>query len=176
MRSRLHVSSILQRHNTAPPANRRRSNRDKALPKRMVPNVNIKDILGPLGRIRFRGGIFGKMTVLLIVLILSVSAVAFKLAGWLALLLLLPVMALVWYALKRLFDFANSFPAVAVLDGRELIDYAKVVEARKGVPIILPTTPVPDHAPPPMITSEIDAPDTPETRALAGPNTERHNG
>jgi uncharacterized protein (DUF58 family) len=135
--------------------------------------VNIKDILGPLGRIRFRGGIFGKMTMLLIVLIVCVSAVALKLGGWFALALLLAVVALLWYALKRLFDFANSFPAVAVLDGRELIDYAKVVEARKGVSAIRPGTPVLDHAPPPMITSDDEEPDQPAAGSLTLPGTER---
>jgi hypothetical protein len=122
---------------------------------------------------RFRGGIFGKMTVLLIVLVICVSTVAFKLGGWLAVALLLAVMALIGYALRRLFDFANSFPAVAVLDGRELIDYAKVTEARKGVPVIVPTGSVLDHPQPAMITSESEGSDDPEPRTLTGPGTER---
>ena len=131
----------------------------------------IKDILGPLGKIRFRGGIFGKMTILLLVLVLCVSTVAFKLGGWLALALLFGVMAVILYVLKRLFDFADKYPAVAVLDGPELINYAKVVEARKGVPIIAPTAPVLDHTPLPAITSEVGQPDKPETRSLSGPST-----
>lgn len=118
-----------------------------------------KDALNSIGKVRLRGGIFGKTALLLIVLIICVSGVAAKLGGWYALALLLPLMGIIAYTVKRLFDFSWKYPAVAVLDGPELVNYAKHVEARKGVPVIAPSPPVLDHEPPPLVSIDHDIPE-----------------
>ena len=69
-------------------------------------------------KIKLNGGIFGKAALVLTILIIAVSAVCLRLsAWWLILALMLPMMGIVFYNLKRLMDFAVANPHAAIMEG-----------------------------------------------------------
>ena len=111
--------------------------------------------------IRLTGGIFGKTVLLLIVLCLSMAAVSIDSSiWWNSLVLMLTVAALVYYLIKRCFDFAEKFPEAAIMEGAEFLAHERLVHAKKG------DIPVPkqgetlDHAQPTLSSEEINKKDT----------------
>jgi hypothetical protein len=113
--------------------------------------VVIDKLMRSVQLVNVRGGIFGKTTVLLIVLCICVAAVSIK-AGvwWLSLALMLPLMALMVYAIKRVFDFAERHPQAAIMDGAQFLIHERIVHARKGVEILPSLEPSLDHDLPPI--------------------------
>ncbi|WP_167369185.1 hypothetical protein [Phytopseudomonas punonensis] len=51
---------------------------------------------------------------------------------WFALALMLPMMALVFYALKRVLDFAEKNPQAAIMDGAEFLVHEQIIHGIKG--------------------------------------------
>lgn len=113
---------------------------------------------------RLRGGIFGKTTLLLMVLTIGVCTVSFKSAfWWLTLALMLPLMGIVFYALKRSFDFASNNPHAAIMDGAELLQHERIVHASKDQGFFVPGPPTAESPLPQLIEAtdlEQDAPPT----------------
>ncbi|MDF3980452.1 hypothetical protein P3W23_00360 [Luteibacter sp. PPL554] len=98
-----------------------------------------------LKKIKLHGGMVGKATLLCIVLILGVSAVCFKASlWWLTIPLMVLMMGIVFYTLKRLFDFADAHPHAAIMDGAELLQHERLSQASKDG-VILQLTPAVDH-------------------------------
>jgi hypothetical protein len=126
--------------------------------------VSIDKAIESLKSVRLRGGVFGKVTLLLIVLAIGVCTVAFKSDLWgLTLGLMLPLMGIVFYALKRTFDFAEANPQAAVMEGAELLHHEKILHAAKGQGLLLPEAPV-DEAPEPiLLEAAVVEPDAPPT-------------
>jgi hypothetical protein len=126
--------------------------------------------LESLKTVNLRGGIFGKTALLLIVLSICVAAVCIKTdIWWLQIGLMLPLMGIVLYALKRVLDFAERNPQAAIMDGAELLVHERIVHARKGVEMLPPVDPVIDHQLPPIAEAEIRREDpTPQPAIGAG--------
>lgn len=115
-----------------------------------------------LKSVRLKGGIFGKTTLLLIVLAVCVSAVALKSDHWwLTLALMLPLFGVFVYGLKRSFDFAFSNPHAAIMDGAEFLQHERIVHATKEAGILIgeaPTTEIPILQLPEIDPEERDLP------------------
>ena len=129
--------------------------------------MNFEKALESIKSIKLTGGIFGKTTLLLVVLCVSVAAVTLKIGTWwFALILMIPLMGLVFYLLKRCLDFAEKNPQAAIMDGAELLVHERIVHGMKGeeeLPLIEATV---DHKLPHIAESEIVSEDPPPTTAL----------
>jgi len=103
--------------------------------------MSVDKAIESIKKVKLRGGIFGKTTLLLVVLVVGVCVVAFKASvPWVALALVLPLMLLVFYALKRSFDFAHAHPYVAAMEGGELLQHERIVHSAKGLGVIPAST------------------------------------
>ena len=130
--------------------------------------MDISKALERVKSINLSGGIFGKTTTLLVVLSICVSAVCMTTrVWWLALVLMIPLMLMVFYALKRCLDFAETNPHAAIMEGAELLVHEKLMFAQKNEPHdpLLEDT-VFDHNPPKLSHGEITSPDPPPTQSL----------
>lgn len=125
--------------------------------------MDIPKALERLKSINFKGGIFGKTTIILVVLCICVSAVCIATGvWWMALVLILPLMAMVFYTIRRCFDFAENHPEAAIMEGAEFLMHERLLFAQKHQtedPHLLST--VIDHSPPELSPAEITAPDPP---------------
>jgi hypothetical protein len=129
--------------------------------------VNFEKILESIKTIKLTGGIFGKTSLLLIVLCVCVAAVSLKVdVWWVPLALMLPLMAIITYALKRCLDFAEKNPQAAIMDGAELLVHERIVHGRKGHDLLPQLQPTIDHEPPALQHQDIEAEDPPPTLAL----------
>lgn len=139
--------------------------------------MNIEKALESVKTIKLTGGIFGKTTLVLIILCISVAAVCFKAEmWWLSLLLMLPLMCIVTYALKRGFDFAEKNPYAAIMDGAELLIHERLVHGRKGQDALPPLTPTTDHQSQPLLPEDLEASDPPPLPSLPSETTHREEG
>jgi len=110
--------------------------------------------------IKLTGGIFGKTNLLLIVLVICGSAVAMTISvWWAASLIILALICLVFYGIKRCFDFADANPHAAIMDGAELLIHERTLQGRKGYNI-LPSAPMSlDHEMPALTNQDLALPD-----------------
>lgn len=126
--------------------------------------MSIDKAIDSLKSVRLKGGIFGKTTLLLIVLAVCVSAVALKSSiWWLTLALMLPLILVVTYALKRSFDFASTNPQAAIMDGAEFLQHERIVHATKDLGLLVsesPTTENPTFQIPEITQAEQDEPES----------------
>jgi hypothetical protein len=119
--------------------------------------------------VKLTGGVFGKTFTLLMVLTVCVGGVALKLDSWFVLCLILPLLALIGYAVKRVFDFADKNPAEAILDGGQFVAHEQIIQQSKHSKIshervlLEPENLELDHELPPAIVQAeplaIEAPD-----------------
>ncbi|WP_162592886.1 hypothetical protein [Variovorax sp. PBL-E5] len=129
--------------------------------------MNFEKVLDSIKTIKLTGGIFGKTSLVLIVLCICVAAVALKVdVWWVPLALMLPLMALVAYAFKRCLDFAEKNPQAAIMDGAELLIHERIAHAMKGQDSLPSLPPTFDHEPPALRQEDIEAPDAPPPLAL----------
>ena len=134
--------------------------------------MRLENILETLKTVKLTGGIFGKTTLLLVVLCVCVSAVVLKIGTWwFGLIILLPLMALILYVLKRCLDFATDNPEAAIMDGAEFLLHERIVHGTKDQPIISPSESAVDHTPPKIPEAEILAIDPPPTSELEHDST-----
>jgi hypothetical protein len=138
--------------------------------------LDITEALERLKSIHFRGGIFGKTTTLLVVLCVCVSAVCIAArVWWMALVLILPLMAMVFYTLRRCFNFAEKHPEAAIMEGAELLVHERLLFAQKYQtenPLLQAT--VVDHPPPALLPADVTSPDQSPAQALpSGPDSEK---
>lgn len=137
--------------------------------------MDIDKALDRVRSIKLKGGIFGKTTTLLIVLCICISAVCIaSRVWWLALILMVPLMAMVFYALKKCLDFAEKNPQAAIMEGSELLVHEKLMFAQKYQiedPSLQAT--VLDHVPPELPPDEVISPDPPPSQSLPK-ETDRH--
>lgn len=129
--------------------------------------MNFEKALESVKTIKLTGGIFGKTSLILVILCLCITAISIKIGTWwFSLILMLPMMGLVFYSLHRVFNFAENNPQAAIMDGAELLVHEKIIHGIKGNEIIETHATV-DHTP---LTSEnsedIFAEDKPPTTLL----------
>ena len=117
--------------------------------------------------IKLTGGIFGKTTLLLIVLCLSMGVVSIKIGNiWLALTLMILISGLSFYALKRCFDFAERNPQAAIMEGSELLAHERIVHGMKDDKSFPPHGSIIDHPQPSLSSKEVNKDDPPLTLPL----------
>lgn len=129
--------------------------------------INFDKALESISKIKLTGGIFGKTTVLLIVFCICVAAVCLKLGDWqFALILMLPLMAIVFYALKRCLDFAEKNPFAAIMDGAELLVHERMLHGKKDKEFLIPSGQEIEHPLPPNTEAEAIIQDPPTVAAI----------
>jgi len=128
--------------------------------------VDFEKALESLKTIKLTGGIFGKTTLLLVVMCICVATVTLKIGTWwFALILMIPLMSIVYYALKRCLDFAEKNPQAAIMDGAELLVHERIIHGTKEQQVIPIQEVTIDHPPPEIPDVEVtheDPPPTPE--------------
>ena len=119
--------------------------------------------------IKLSGGIFGKTTVLLVVLCICVAALTIKIGTWwFGMALMLPMMGIIFYALKRVLDFAESNPQAAIMEGAELLVHEKILHGTKDNDEIFTRATI-DHTSSQQIsTDEANQEDPPPAQELSG--------
>ncbi len=128
-----------------------------------------------LKSIKLSGGVFGKTTTLMVVLTICLSVISIKIElWWITLVLMLPVMGIVFYSLKRILDFVEKNPQAAIMEGAELLIYEKLNYAHKNQ--VLKNNfdeSTFDHEPAKFEVAEIGLPDpNPQLDLPEGVNTE----
>lgn len=103
------------------------------LPKMNGNSMNFDRVLERIRAIRPTGGIFGKIALVLVVVCPSIAAVSIN-AGiwWLSCMSILSMTGLMFYALKRSFDFAEKNPQAAIMEGAEFLMHERLVHRMKG--------------------------------------------
>jgi len=110
--------------------------------------VPLHKALESLKSIKLSGGIFGKTSLVLVVLCLCVTAVSLKMGiWWFSLVLMAPTIGLVFYLLKRVLDFAEKNPQAAIMDGAELLVHEKILHSAKSIDVIDTTASIDDKQP-----------------------------
>ena len=132
--------------------------------------MSFEKALESVKTIKLTGGIFGKTSLVLVVMCICITATTIKIGTWwFSLILMLPMMGLIFYALKRVLDFAEANPQAAIMDGAELLVHEKIVHGMKGnEPIDLTATV--DHRPD-LLIEDADREDVPP----AIPSTEKED-
>ncbi|HYU11665.1 MAG TPA: hypothetical protein VEK82_03755 [Stellaceae bacterium] len=127
-------------------------------------------LLRSLTSLRLTGGIFTKTIYLLIVLSICVTLVSIVLSiWWFALILMIFLFGLVFYAMQRLFNFTDKYPFAAIMEGPELLRLEEMRQGKKGQEDLPLSPPTIEHEPPPMPEAEITAPDPPPQLSI-GPD------
>lgn len=122
--------------------------------------MNIDQVLSKVKAIRLKGGVFGNTTHLLITLCLVVGAVCITSdEWWIRLPLMLALMALVLYGMRRVFNFADQHPEAAIMSGAQLLVHEQILQGQKGqeFPADLPLAI--DHEMPNLPHAEVERPD-----------------
>jgi hypothetical protein len=79
---------------------------------------------------------------------------------------MLILFGLVFYSLRRNFDFAEKYPFAAVMEGPELLRLEEIQHGKKGADVLPVSPPTIDHEPREIPDSEVIAPDTPPTLGI----------
>lgn len=140
--------------------------------------MNFEKALESIKAIKLKGGIFDKTTTLLIVLCLCVATVCVAASMWQVTLgLMLPLMAIIFYAFKRCIDFAEKNPHAAIMDGAEFLIHEKILHGQKGndeIPVVEATI---DHEVPKMEQDSINMEDQPVAQELKdAPSSHQEGG
>jgi len=99
--------------------------------------LDITKALESIQRVKLRGGVVGKMTLLLIVVACVLGAVCFTIGNpHYIIVIVIIVSALVFYGMKRCFDFAEKHPQAAIMEGAEFLVHEQLLHASKETPRI----------------------------------------
>ena len=99
--------------------------------------LDINKAIDKLKHIKLHGGIVGKTTTLLIVLSLVIGSVCFVVKNQdYIIILLLVLLGLVFYGMKRCFDFAEKNPQAAIMEGAEFLIHEQIMQGNKDTPLI----------------------------------------
>ena len=114
--------------------------------------------------IKLTGGVFGKISLVLIVLCICVTAIVIQMGSlWLAFLGAGALLAIVFYALNRVFDFAAKNPQAAIMDGAELLVHERLVHGSKAAGPHEPINLTTEHDVPSLSDTEVFTEDAPST-------------
>jgi hypothetical protein len=115
-----------------------------------------------LAALRPRGGIFTTTIYLLIVLSVCVTVIGVVLKlWWLILALMAPLFALVFYVMRRLFNFTDKNPLAAVMEGAQLLQLEEMRQGKKGQEDLSASPSTIEHEAPTIPEAEVTAPDPP---------------
>ena len=106
--------------------------------------------------IKLTGGVFGKISPVLIALCICVTTIVVQIgSSWLAFLGVGALLVIVGYALKRVFDFAEKNPQAAIMDGAELLVHERLVHGSKGAGTHEPINLTTEHEVPSLSDTEV---------------------
>ena len=121
--------------------------------------------------IKLTGGLFGKIILFLIVLCITIGIVSIEMGNlYFAVGLMLSMIGLAGYTLKRCFDFADRNPQAAIMEGADLLTHERIFHETKGNTEIPIHEAIIDHPQPYLSIEEINKDDPPQTPSLDAPN------
>jgi len=119
-------------------------------------------LLRALTSMRLSGGVFTKTIYLLIVLSICITLIIIVLKiWWLALVFVFGLFSLIFYAMRRLFNFTDRFPLAAIMEGPELLRLEEMRQGKKGQEDLPLSPPTIEHEIPLISDAEVAAPDPP---------------
>jgi hypothetical protein len=141
----------------------------------MAPTMtpDLEKLFNSVSRIKLRGGLVGKVSVVLIVVVVVLGSIADLVRDvTLSLVIVVALFLLVSVALWRVINFAQKNPTAALLEGAELFKLEQQKLGMKGQPIVLASE---ETAPePPMLAPtdpEVTRPDLPDASDSSGSGT-----
>jgi hypothetical protein len=122
----------------------------------------LQEAFRSLASVKLGGGAFKATIYLLIALSVCVTAVCIVLKlWWLILELMILLFALVFYTIKRLFDFSGKHPFAAIMEGGELLRFKEMRQGKKGQEDLHGSPPTIEHEGPQIPEAEAATPDPP---------------
>lgn len=122
----------------------------------------LQETFRSLAAVKLRGGAFKATIYLLVVLSVCVTAICIALKlWWLVLTLMIPLFALVFYTIRRLFDFSEKYPFAAIMEGGELLRFEEMRQGKKGREDLPVSPPTIEHEGPQIPEADAAAPDPP---------------
>ncbi len=101
----------------------------------MIANFDLQKILHNVSKIKLSGGIVGKVCIVLIVVALSMAAMAWSVKlEWVSVIAIILLFILTFVMLWRVINFANKNPQAAILEGAEFILYQQLMLGTKAHP------------------------------------------
>ena len=104
---------------------------------RLMPPFDINHLFEGISKIKLRGGVVGKVAIVLICASFAMAAIAWTVSMvWVSVLALVFVFTLCLVMLWRLVDFANRNPHAALLEGAELLVHEQMRLGMKSSPVL----------------------------------------
>jgi len=98
---------------------------------------NIEGILNNVSKVRLKGGVVGKVSVVLIIVAISMAAISWSVSiSWISVLALILIFVLCFVMIWRLISFADRNPQAALLEGAEFLVHEQLLLGSKNEPII----------------------------------------
>jgi hypothetical protein len=130
----------------------------------------LEGILNNVSKIRLKGGVVGKVSVVLIVVSASMLGIAWAVRKpWISVIALVLIFILVFPMLWRLINFADKNPQAALLEGAEFLVHEQITLGMKALPVLPPDTESPTQPAPLNISPSdpaVSQADDPEQGAL----------
>jgi hypothetical protein len=103
----------------------------------MVKSFNLQSILHHVSKIRLPGGMVGKVCMVLIIVALSMVAIAWSVKiVWVSALTVILLFLLCFVMLWRIISFADKNPQAAILEGAEFLMHEQLMLGTKANPEI----------------------------------------
>lgn len=100
--------------------------------------LGLEGILQNVSKIKLKGGVVGKVSVILIVASLAMAAIAWSArVPWISITALAFVFALCFAGVWRLISFADKNPQAALLEGAEFLVHEQMRLGMKAEPVLL---------------------------------------
>lgn len=107
---------------------------------------------------KLRGGVVGKVSVVLICVSASMAAIAWAVSMiWVSVLALVLVFALCFPLLWRLLNFADQNPQAALLEGAEFLAHEQMRLGMKSMPVLPESAALPQLAPKSSVVEDVAA-------------------
>lgn len=98
---------------------------------------DIEGILNNVSKVRLKGGVVGKVSVVLIIVAISMAAISWSVSiPWISVLALIFIFVLCFVMIWRLISFADKNPQAALLEGAEFLVHEQLLLGSKNEPII----------------------------------------
>ena len=92
------------------------------------------DITSTLSKLKLPTGLVGRASYIVFAIVASIASIGIairtEMIGYAC---LVAIVGLVFYIVKRLFDYADKHPQLTVLDGQDFLSYTQITVAQKGV-------------------------------------------
>ncbi|MCK4842205.1 MAG: hypothetical protein KAT04_10035 [Methylococcales bacterium] len=98
---------------------------------------NVEEILGSVSKVKLKGGVVGKVSIVLIIVALSMAAISWSVQiPWISVLALFFIFILCFVMIWRLISFADKNPQAALLEGAEFLVHEQLRLGSKNERVI----------------------------------------